>query len=292
MEKIECKACSAIVDKSLEFCSSCGEWLGLSIEDFQSQSNENQEPQVKRTRIPQLKCSNCLTMNMPSQKNCKECGQLLIKPLSSYGATSMPNRKEVPGIRAVLLLAVIIPIIAISSYYYNQNIAEEVVEEIQIIQQSTTTSSTTTIQNLLKKRIPISCTASSSLDMGFTCENLYDGSPLSWQDKSLKCEEATLEFTFSQDYFIEFITFDNLIDSKSFTRNFKARDILITSDEEDFSVEKELENLNNASQWIDLNTTTSTLTINILSTYPGEELNGTPAFQECAIQEIQFYGRG
>ena len=31
MEKVECKACSATVDKSIEFCSSCGEWLGLSI---------------------------------------------------------------------------------------------------------------------------------------------------------------------------------------------------------------------------------------------------------------------
>ena len=33
MEKIECKACSAIVDKSIEFCSSCGEWLGLKLDE-------------------------------------------------------------------------------------------------------------------------------------------------------------------------------------------------------------------------------------------------------------------
>ena len=34
MEKTICKACSATVDKSLEFCSSCGEWLGISINEY------------------------------------------------------------------------------------------------------------------------------------------------------------------------------------------------------------------------------------------------------------------
>jgi len=43
---------------------------------------------------------------------------------------------------------------------------------------------------------------------------------------------------------------------------------------------------------IDLNTTTSVITIQILSAYPGEEVNGAEAFPECAIQEITFYGRG
>ena len=35
MEKIECKSCSAVVDKSIEFCSSCGDWLGLSLKDLE-----------------------------------------------------------------------------------------------------------------------------------------------------------------------------------------------------------------------------------------------------------------
>jgi len=54
----------------------------------------------------------------------------------------------------------------------------------------------------------------------------------------------------------------------------------------------ELENQNTSTQWIDLNTTTSVITIQILSAYPGEEVNGAEAFPECAIQEITFYGRG
>ena len=41
MDKTTCKACSATVDQSLEFCSSCGEWLGISINDL----TEDDEPE-------------------------------------------------------------------------------------------------------------------------------------------------------------------------------------------------------------------------------------------------------
>ena len=271
MEKVECKACSATVDKSIEFCSSCGEWLGLSIKDVEN-SGAKTEPEVtRRVRPPE---------------------ELLSQPLSNYGATSLPTRNEVPGIRAVFFLAIIIPLIAAASYYYNQNIAEEVIEEIQVVEQPTTTSTSTTVQSLMKRQFPFSCSASSSLGDGWSCEKIYDNEPSSWQDKSLECADATLEFTFSKDVYFEFLTYENLDDSKSFKRNFKPRDILITSEEEGFSIEYELENQNTSTQWIDLNTTTSVITIQILSAYPGEEVNGAEAFPECAIQEITFYGRG
>ena len=271
MEKVECKACSDTVDKSIEFCSSCGEWLGLSIKDIES-SDAKTEPEVtRRVRPPE---------------------ELLSQPLSNYGATSLPTRSEVPGIRAVFFLAIIIPLIAAASYYYNQNIAEEVIEEIQVVEQSTTTSTSTTVQSLMKRQFPFSCSASSSLGDGWTCEKIYDNEPSSWQDKNLECADATLEFTFSKDIYFEFLTYENLEDSKSFKRNFKPRDILITSEEEGFSIEYELQNQNTSTQWIDLNTTTSVITIQIFSAYPGEEVNGAEAFPDCAIQEITFYGRG
>ena len=48
----------------------------------------------------------------------------------------------------------------------------------------------------------------------------------------------------------------------------------------------------NTSQWIDINQTTSYLKIDILSAFPGEDVGTNQAFDECAIQEITFYGRG
>ena len=273
MEKIECKSCSAIVDKELEFCSSCGDWLGLSLKDVESKDSSQTEKIERTKRAPE---------------------QLLNKPLSTYGATPMPSRKDVPGMRAELFLTVLIPAIALASYLYNSTIAEEVIEETQIIQQSTTSTTTTTVKTTLEKQIPISCSASSfySNSNGWSCENIYDRTPASWQDNSLACEDGWLEFNFAKDIYIEFIVFQNVEDTKSFKRNYKARDILITTNNSNFLLNKELENENTASQWIDINDTTSYLRIDILSAYPGEEVSGSQPFDECAIQEITFYGRG
>ena len=272
MEKIECKSCSAVVDKSIEFCSSCGDWLGLSLQDIKKENSTQEDKTQRRTKVPE---------------------ELLNKPLSTYGATPLPSRKEVPGIRAVFFLTFLIPVIALASYFYNLNVSEEVIEQIEVVQQSTTTSSTTTIQSILEKQYPINCSASSSYNNGdgWSCENLYDGDPSSWQDNSLQCEDGWVEFSFAKELYIEFLVFQNVVDSKSFARNFKARDILITTNETEFLLNKELEN-DNTSQWIDINATTSYLKIDILSAFPGEEVSGSQPFEECAIQEITFYGRG
>ena len=272
MEKIECKSCSAVVDKELEFCSSCGDWLGLSLKDMESKDS-NQSVKIERTK--------------------KAPERLLNKPLSTYGATPLPSRKEVPGMRAVFFLTVLIPAIALASYLYNSNIAEEVVEETKIIQQSTTSTTSTTVVSVLQKQYPISCSASSFYNNGdgWSCENLYDGDKSTWQDNSLACKDGWIEFNFAKELYIEFLVFQNVEDSKSFTRNHKVRDILITTSDDQFSLDKELEN-DNTSQWIDNNATTSYLKIDILSAYPGEEISGSQPFEECAIQEITFYGRG
>ena len=295
MENITCKACQAVVDKKLEFCSSCGEWLGLKIDDIQSKPDEAQDRFNKRTRIPQIKCSNCGNNNLPSIKNCRDCGVPLVRPLSSYGASELPNRKEVPGIRAVFFLALIIPLIAGASYFYNTRIAEEVIEEIEVVEQTTIPTTSTTAQSMLKLQKPLLCKASSTYESGnsgdFSCENLYDNAYTMWQDNSLQCKDGWLEFTFTDEIFIEFIVIQNAQKTPSFKRNYKIRDLLITTKDSELEIQKELEN-DNFEQWIDINTTTSYLRLDFLSAYPGEDLNGQNAFEECAIQEIRFFGKG
>ncbi|MDA9680737.1 zinc ribbon domain-containing protein [bacterium] len=290
MENIICKACSASIEKDLEFCSSCGEWLGLKIQDMEKKEPISNATTV-RNRVPQIKCPNCVALNPPSIKNCKECGNPLIKPLSSYGAADLPNRKEVPGIRAVFFLALIVPLIAGASFFYNSRIADDVIEEIAAVEQTTSTSSSTTIQSVLQKMFPISCASSSQLNDEYSCENLYDGTLKSWQDNELECVDGFLEFTFSDPMYLEFIVFQNLESSNSFKRNFKVRDIQVTTDENSILIEKELQN-NNGQQWIDINSTTATLRIDILSAYSGEDIGNSNAFKECAIQELTFFGKG
>ena len=295
MENITCKACQAVVDTKLEFCSSCGEWLGLKIEDLKTEPSLEESRFEKRTRIPQIKCSSCGNNNLPSVKNCRDCGLPLVRPLSSYGATELPNRKEVPGIRAVFFLALIIPLIAGASYFYNAEIAEEVIEEIEIVDQTTIPTTSTTTQSMLKLQKPLSCSASSTYESAssndFSCENLYDNDYTMWQDNSLNCKDGWLEFNFSNEIYIEFIVVQNAEKSTSFKRNYKVRDLLITGDDPDLEIQKELEN-DNFEQWVDVNTTTTFLRIDFLSAYPGEEINGQNSFDECAIQEIRFFGKG
>jgi hypothetical protein len=295
VENITCKACQAVVDKKLEFCSSCGEWLGLKIEDIQTTSAQAEDRYIKRTRVPQIRCSNCGNNNIPSVRNCRDCGVPLVKPLTSYGASELPNRKEVPGIRAVFFLALIIPLIAGASYFYNTRIAEEVIEEIEIVEQTTIPTTSTTVQSMLKLQKPLSCAASTTYESGnsgdFSCENLYDNDYTMWQDNSLQCKDGWLEFTFEDEIFIEFIVVQNAEKSTSFKRNYKIRDLRITANDPELEIEKELEN-DNFEQWVDVNTTTSYLRLDFLSAYPGEDLNGQNAFEECAIQEIRFFGKG
>jgi len=295
VENITCKACQAVVDTKLEFCSSCGEWLGLKIEDLKTEPRLEESRFEKRTRIPQIKCSSCGNSNPPSVKSCRECGLLLVRPLSSYGATELPNRKEVPGIRGVFFLGLIISLISGGSYFYNAEIAEEVIEEMEIVVQTTMPTTSTTNSGLLRLQKPLTCSASSTYESAssndFSCENLYDNAYTMWQDNSLNCKDGWLEFNFSEEIYIEFIVVQNAEKSTSFKRNYKVRDLLITGDDPDLEVQRELEN-DNYEQWVDVNTTTTFLRIDFLSAYPGEEINGQNSFDECAIQEIRFFGKG
>ena len=75
MEKITCKGCQAIIDNTLEFCSSCGEWLGLKLDEVVDEVAVENTSEAKKQRIEKL-------MELP------------VKPLSSYGATSLPTEKK------------------------------------------------------------------------------------------------------------------------------------------------------------------------------------------------------
>ena len=70
MEKIECKSCSAVVDKSIEFCSSCGDWLGLSLQDMEKENSTQEEKIQRTTRVPeQLLNKPCLLYTSPSPRD-------------------------------------------------------------------------------------------------------------------------------------------------------------------------------------------------------------------------------
>ena len=48
MENITCKGCQATVDINLEFCSSCGEWLGLKLDEIVDDVSVENTSEAKR----------------------------------------------------------------------------------------------------------------------------------------------------------------------------------------------------------------------------------------------------
>jgi len=181
-------------------------------------------------------------------------------------------------------------VVAFATLLISSNIENKNVENIET--NTTVPSNTTTIpeQSLLKLIFPLSCSSSSNLGEGWTCERLYDGETTTWEDNSLACKDGWIEFTFHREIQLEFIVLENPEDTQYFYRNHKIRDIAITTSDSGFLLLNELKNIN-ISQWLDINATTSYLRIDILSAYPGEEINGKVPFDECALQEITFYGR-
>ena len=272
MENIVCSNCGASLKESTEFCDSCGEWQGVS--PTKEKNSDEQNDVGKR-----------VTTLTNDQLNA---------PIATFRSSPMPTRKEVPGIRAVFFILVIFPIIAGAAYWYNnRNIPTEIAEEPIVA--STTSSTTTTI----KQSIPtsylndyiVNCSSSSEYGIGYSCSNLYDGNINSWQDNSQNCQEGYVTFTFEEPMLISFFIVQNLQDDKQFKRNWKIREITYRTTDEDYYYTIELQNTNE-SQWVEMvDTTTTELTIEFLSAYPGEEYGGSPAFDECAIQEIEIFGK-
>ena len=54
MEKITCKGCQATIDNTLEFCSSCGEWLGLKLDEVVDEVAVENTSEAKNKELKSL----------------------------------------------------------------------------------------------------------------------------------------------------------------------------------------------------------------------------------------------
>tara|TARA_B100000131_G_scaffold124152_1_gene121284 strand:+ start:7265 stop:8104 length:840 start_codon:yes stop_codon:yes gene_type:complete len=273
MDNILCSNCGASLKESTEFCDSCGEWQGVSP----VKENSEEELANDRKRVTTL------------------TNDQLNAPIATFKSGPMPTRKEVPGIRAVFFILVIFPVIAGAAFWYNnRNVPAETIIEDPVVA-STISSTTTTVEksiptSILNKYI-VNCSSSSEYGVGYSCSNLYDGEINSWQDSSQSCKEGYVTFIFEEPMEISFFIVQNLQDTKQFKRNWKIRELRYSTTDDNYFYTYELQNTNE-SQWVEMvDTTTTELTIDFLSAYPGEEYGGSPAFSECAIQEIEIFGK-
>ena len=274
MDNIVCDNCSASLNNNTEFCDSCGEWQGLSptIEPLNEEGNKTKK-RITTLSIDQLN-----------------------SPISTFQSPPIPTRTQFPGIRAVFFILILIPIVAGAAFLYNRGTANDIVTEQNQLAVASDSSSTTRIsepaikvtQNLSK--LVSNCSSSSEYGKGYSCSNLYTNQESSWQDNSEKCKEGYVIFNFDTPVEITFFTWQNLTEDRDFKRNWKVREIRYSTPDPNYFYTDELSNTNE-SQWVEItDIKTDTFKIEFISSYPGEEYNGSPAFSECAIQEIEIFG--
>lgn len=138
--------------------------------------------------------------------------------------------------------------------------------------------------------IRIDCTAELQ---AFPCVALIDADPSNeWQ--AVGDSFVSLVFYFSPGVSIDRIGFRNLPDEERFLRNGNIRDVEVHTNDGFGPVTFELVDSNDEIQWIDIGTTglsTTRLSINVESTYPGVRVGELEPFGEVALAEIIFQGR-
>ena len=272
MENIVCANCGASLKDSNEFCESCGEWQGINP------TIENSEKNNGKKRITTLS------------------NDQLNSPISTFQSPPLPTRTQFPGIRAVFFILILIPIVAGSAFLYNRDASNNIFIEQNL---STVASPSSTTKTTLVPKVKLTtnlnkfisnCSSSSEYGKGYSCSYLYDNQESSWQDNSEKCKEGYVIFNFDTPVEITFFTWQNLMEDRDFKRNWKVREIRYSTPDPNYFYTDELSNTNE-SQWVEMkDIKTDTFKIEFISSYPGEEYNGSPAFLECAIQEIEIFG--
>ena len=136
-------------------------------------------------------------------------------------------------------------------------------------------------------------TCSSELNEGsLGCKNLIDGEPTYWNDNSLQGVGAVITVTFAQPIQLEQVQFINIDDDRSFRRNYRIRAVEIVADDlPGLPFIDDIPNDNDRPHAVTTPTLgTSQLVIRVTATWPSEPVDGR-AFEELALEEIQFWGR-
>ena len=145
----------------------------------------------------------------------------------------------------------------------------------------------------LAQIIPIDVRCSSELnDTTLACANLIDGTENAWNDAGLQGVGATLTFTFAEPVALTQIHILNLQDDVGFRRNYRVRAVEVqANDLPGLPVIAEIPDDNSRPHVVTMNTLSTTqVIISVNSTWPSEAVEGK-AFDELAIQKVEFWGR-
>ncbi len=121
--------------------------------------------------------------------------------------------------------------------------------------------------------------------------HLIDGDTDSyWNDNSLKGEDAALTFSFPEPVVVTTVEIQNVLDEATFRRNYRIRGYEVTFSSGAPPVTGILQDTNRPQNITLEPTTTDTLTISVMSTYPAQPYEGLEPFEELAVAELRFFG--
>ena len=236
--------------------------------------------------VEQTACPSCGAFNPAYNRNCEQCGARLTKePLPVAPA---PMVRATPGGRALSVLAAAVLVVALIALIVN------VFRGGDDVADTTTTSSTTstTIANVIEIR-PTDVTASAAIAETYSDSNLIDDDlETEWQ--ATASDSLSVVFRWAQPVHIEYLEIYNIIDENRFLRNYRIEGYNITVD--DLPGVTYRNTLNDQSgadgpQRIEIaSIETTTLTLEILSSYASQALSGEIAFSELVVAEIKFWG--
>jgi hypothetical protein len=136
---------------------------------------------------------------------------------------------------------------------------------------------------ILRKLTPVYCESANTLNDDYSCKNLIQENVLGWKSID-NCKDEWITFTFDQEYYVEFIVFENFQLDSQFMKTDKIEKLTISLPNRNLTpVTFELNN-NKDSQWVDLNSHTDEIKFSVDSSY-----NNTTTVP-CGIQTITFFG--
>jgi hypothetical protein len=197
-----------------------------------------------------------------------------------------PMVRATPGGRALSVLAAAVLVVALIALVVNVFRGGGGDEAT-----TTTTSTTSTTLADLVEITPTDASATAQISAAFSASNLIDGD-LSTEWQAPHGDDLVLTFTFAQPIRIDHIEIYNISDQTRFLRNFRINGYKITADDiPGVETRNTLQDEPGGPQTIDIPSIgTQELTLEILSSYPSQAVNGEVAFDEIAVAEVKFYG--
>ena len=268
---------------------------GIDFEEFQLKEPDNWDDVESYQPIESpgesLTCPSCGVAQNAANRHCEQCGARLGQQRIAVAAP--PLRSVGSGGRALGIIVVAVSLVAVVAIVVTAIRGDDPADEVPIEDQETTPSTPPTTLGRLMKVTPISITCSSEYNANLGCENLIDGTDTYWNDQSLRGEDAWIKVTFVNPVALESVLLVNVGDEEKFRRNYRVRAVEVHADDlPGVPFVEEIPNANDRPLSVSTPTNhTLELDIRITATYPSEPLGGDQAFDELAVEDLEFWGR-